>query len=63
MDKTIQEGYSPEYVAKRILTAVLREEKEIMIAPLAPKGATFLRYFMPSVYFKIMERRAKAKSE
>ncbi|XP_043274225.1 dehydrogenase/reductase SDR family protein 7-like [Venturia canescens] len=63
MDKTLQEGYTPEYVARRILTAVLKEEKEIMISPITPKAATFLRYIWPSLYFKIMERRAKKKVE
>lgn len=63
MDKTIQEGYTAEYVAKKIVTAVLKEEKEIMISPVTPKAATFLRYVCPSLFFKIMEKRAKKKSE
>ena len=63
MDKTIQQGYTPEYVAEEVLRAVVNETKEIMVAPFVPKAATFIRYFLPSLYFKIMERRAKAKSE
>lgn len=50
MDKTIQEGYYPEYVADRILKAVLKEEKDILITPFIPKAAMYLRTLCPSLY-------------
>ncbi|XP_063972410.1 dehydrogenase/reductase SDR family protein 7-like [Diachasmimorpha longicaudata] len=65
MDKTIQQGYSPKYVAEEILSATLRESSEVTVAPLLPRVAQFIRYVSPSLYFLIMERRAKklAKGE
>lgn len=63
MDKTIQEGYHPEYVANRILKAVLKEEKDILITPFIPKAAMFLRILCPSLYFWIMQKRAKKTKE
>lgn len=62
MDKTTQEGYSPEYVADYTLKAVLKEEKDVLIAPITPKLAIYLRTLCPSLYFWIMQKRAK-KSE
>lgn len=63
MDKTIQEGYYPEYVADRILKAVLKEEKDILITPFIPKAAMYLRTLCPSLYFWIMQKRAKKTKE
>ncbi|KZC13256.1 Dehydrogenase/reductase SDR family protein 7-like [Dufourea novaeangliae] len=62
MDKTTQEGYSPEYVAHRILEAILKDEKDVVIATLTPKLAIYLRTLCPTLYFWIMHKRAK-KSE
>lgn len=59
MDKAIQQGYSPEYVANCILKAVLKDEKDLVITPFAPKAAMYLRRLWPSLYFWIMQRRAK----
>ncbi|XP_006609712.1 dehydrogenase/reductase SDR family protein 7-like isoform X2 [Apis dorsata] len=63
MDKTIQEGYYPKYVAERILKAVLKEEKDILITPFIPKAAMYLRTLCPSLYFWIMQKRAKNTKE
>lgn len=63
MDKNTQEGYSPEYVADRILKAVLKEEKDVFIAPFIPKCAVYLRTLCPSLYFWIMQKRAKKAKE
>lgn len=60
MDKTIQEGYYPEYVADRILKAVLKEEKDILITPFIPKAAMYLRTLCPSLYFWIMQKIGRA---
>ncbi|XP_034937980.1 dehydrogenase/reductase SDR family protein 7-like [Chelonus insularis] len=59
MDKSTLEGYSSEYVADKVLEAVLKRSKEVMIAPLTAKLANFIRYMIPSLYFKIMQMRAK----
>ncbi|XP_012273181.1 dehydrogenase/reductase SDR family protein 7-like [Orussus abietinus] len=65
MDKDLEEGYTAQYVAECILNAVLSNQKELIIAPVAPKVAIFLRWAFPSLYFWIMHRRAKrlAKEE
>ncbi|XP_054008597.1 dehydrogenase/reductase SDR family protein 7-like [Hylaeus anthracinus] len=62
MDKTTEEGYSPEYVADCTLKAILKEEKDVLIAPVTPRLAVYLRTLCPSLYFWIMQKRAQ-KSE
>ena len=62
MDKTTEEGYSPEYVADCILKAVLKQEKDVIVSSFTPKVAIYLRTLCPSLYFWIMYKRAK-KSE
>lgn len=59
MDTTTENGYEPEYVAECILRSVLKQEKEITIAPFTSKAAIVLRTLFPSLYFYIMKQRAK----
>lgn len=59
MDQSTQEGYSPEYVADCVLKAVLKYEKDVLIAPSIPKCAVYLRTLCPSLYFYLMKKRAK----
>ena len=59
MDKTTEEGYSPEYVADCILKAVLKQEKDVLVSSFTPKVAIYLRTLCPSLYFWIMYKRAK----
>lgn len=63
MDKTTEEGYSPEYVAQRTLKAILKDEKDVIIATFSPKFAIYLRVLCPSLYFWIMLKRAKKSRE
>lgn len=63
MDSTIASGYRPEYVAEEILKAVIHGKKDLVIAPLVPRVAIFLRSFAPSLYFRVMEKRARKNSE
>jgi len=58
MDKTTESGYQPKYVAECILKSVLKQEKEVTIAPFPPKCAIILRTLFPSLYFWIMQKRA-----
>uniref|UniRef100_A0A182JWG1 Dehydrogenase/reductase SDR family protein 7-like n=1 Tax=Anopheles christyi TaxID=43041 RepID=A0A182JWG1_9DIPT len=58
LDPTTAGGASPEDTASSILKAILRDEKDIMLAPIAPRAAYWLRHLMPPVYFWIMKKRA-----
>lgn len=58
MDDTTMNGYSPQYVAQRILKAVLNGEREVVIAPLFHRMAIYIRTIIPSLYFYLMQRRA-----
>lgn len=58
-DKDTEKGYSPKHVADETLLAVLRDNKEKTIATFLPKIAEFLRYMIPTLYFIIMNIRAK----
>ncbi|XP_072748613.1 dehydrogenase/reductase SDR family protein 7-like [Anoplolepis gracilipes] len=63
MDKTTETGYQPEYVAECILKSVLKQEKETTIAPFSAKAAIVLRTLFPSLFFWIMQKRAKKISK
>lgn len=59
MDQTTENGYRPEYVAECILKSILKEEKEVTIAPFTVKCAIVLRILFPALFFWIMKRRAR----
>lgn len=59
MDETNKNGYEPEYVAERILEAVLKKKEEITIAPFVVKCAIIIRTLFPSLFFWLMRRRAR----
>jgi len=59
MDKTTENGYQPDYVAQCILKSILYQKKEITIAPFSARAAMVIRTLFPSLFFWIMERRAK----
>lgn len=64
MDKTTEQGMSPEYVAKKILDTVLYKQQDICLTPLHHKIAVFLRAVFPNLFFKLMASRAlKQRSE
>lgn len=59
MDKATESGYESKYVAECILKSVLKQAKEVIIAPFSPKCAIVLRTLFPSLYFWIMQKRAR----
>lgn len=61
MDVTTESGYSPEYAAKKIVTAVVQKKKEIILSSLLPRLAVFIRKYLPFLYFYIMNKRAQKK--
>lgn len=58
MDANTASGYSPEYVAEKIFKAVVQYKKELVISTMLPQAAIFLRKYIPSMYFKVMDMRA-----
>ncbi|XP_014222659.1 dehydrogenase/reductase SDR family protein 7-like [Trichogramma pretiosum] len=63
MDATTAAGYSPEYVAEKVVKAVQRGEKEIVIAPIMHRIAILLRTLFPSVFFWLMKKRAESQKK
>lgn len=59
MDEATATGYTPEYVAQRILEAVISSEPDVIISSLGPRFAILLRSLVPRLYFYIMRRRAQ----
>ncbi|KAJ8920678.1 hypothetical protein NQ315_004817 [Exocentrus adspersus] len=59
MDPTTESGYSPEFVAQKIVEAVVENKKEIIISTWLPKIAIFLRKYIPFLYFLVVAHRAK----
>jgi dehydrogenase/reductase SDR family protein 7B len=58
-DSATANGYEPEYVAEKILSAVVQGKQEVIIAPVVPRLAILIRTLAPSLYFWIMETRAR----
>ncbi|CAH0720831.1 unnamed protein product, partial [Brenthis ino] len=58
MDKSTAAGFTPEYVAKKMLDMVVNKDNELVISQFLPKLAIFIRHSLPSVYFWLMARRA-----
>lgn len=58
-DANTATGASPEQIADQIRQAILSEEKDVILAPLLPIAVQWLRLLCPSMYFWVMERRAR----
>lgn len=59
MDPTTEAGFSPEFVAEKIVRAILEKKNELIISTMLPRVAVFLRKFFPWLYFVVMNERAK----
>lgn len=55
-------AYSPNYVAKVIIEAIIDRKKEVFISTLFHQFGTWVRFFTPNLYHFIMQRRGKSKS-
>ena len=60
MDSTTASGMKPTFVAHRILKAVKFKENDIVLAPILHKLVIFIRTCIPSLFFLIMNHRAKS---
>lgn len=58
LDETTAGGASAKDVAEFVLKAILRDEKDVVTAGIAPRLAIWLRSFLPTVYFEVVRRRA-----
>lgn len=58
-DATTATGASPEHIADGIRKAILSEEKDIILAQLLPTAGYWIRFLCPSLYFWVMEKRAR----
>lgn len=58
-DSTTATGASPERIADEIRKAILSEEKDVVLAPILPIAVQWLRLLCPSLYFWVMEKRAR----
>lgn len=58
-DTNTATGASPERIADDIRQAILSEEKDVILAPLLPIAVQWLRLLCPSIYFWVMEKRAR----
>ncbi|XP_058066468.1 dehydrogenase/reductase SDR family protein 7-like [Anopheles bellator] len=59
MDAATEAGATAESTAKNIVKAITRDEKDVVMAPIAPRAAYWLRHLLPSVYFWVMRKRAE----
>lgn len=59
MDEATATGYTPEYVAGRILSAVISSEQDVVVSSAGPRAAILLRALLPRLYFSLMERRSR----
>jgi len=60
MDPSTEKGYSAAWVAEKVLEAVQSDQQEVVLAPIHHRLAILLRAILPSFYFYLMARRAKA---
>ncbi|CAH0748221.1 unnamed protein product [Diatraea saccharalis] len=58
MDKSTAAGFTPEYLAQRMVDSIVNKENELVVSQFFPNLAVFLRHFAPTIYFWIMERRS-----
>ncbi|KAM4843825.1 dehydrogenase/reductase SDR family member 7B isoform 3-T3 [Thomomys bottae] len=62
-DKTTSQGQCPAVVARNVLIAVGKKEKEVIMADLVPSWAIYLRTLAPGLFFRIMASRAKKEQK
>lgn len=58
LDSTTKSGYSVEYVSDRIISGMVNNDQQLVLAPLYVRLAILIRTLLPSLYRFIMNRRA-----
>ena len=59
MDEATQQGFPAKEVAEKVLKSILKGKMDVTISTASPKLAILIRTLCPSLYFWIMERRAR----
>lgn len=62
MDANTASGADRFKLAKKILAAILDDEKDVVMGPIAARLAYYLRFFCPPLFFWIMAQRASKLS-
>ncbi|CAK1581912.1 unnamed protein product [Parnassius mnemosyne] len=62
MDKSTAAGFTPEYVASKILDTVVNKDNELIISQFIGHFAIFVRRTLPSLYFYLTAKRATKTS-
>jgi len=63
MDAATASGADPLETSQEILRALLSDKKDVILAPLSPRLGYYIRFLCPSLFFWIMEQRAKKLSK
>lgn len=58
-DAATASGASPEFIADEIRNAILSGEKDIILSSYLPIALYWVRFLCPSLYFWVMEKRAR----
>ncbi|XP_037812540.1 dehydrogenase/reductase SDR family protein 7-like [Lucilia sericata] len=58
MDATTAKGMCADVCAQRILEALLKNEKDILVCDLQARLGYWLRFLSPTLYYRVMEKRA-----
>jgi len=58
LDSTTKSGFSVEYVSDRIISGMVNNDQQLVLAPLYVRLAILIRTLLPSLYRFIMNRRA-----
>nr|XP_051695739.1 dehydrogenase/reductase SDR family member 7B isoform X5 [Oryctolagus cuniculus] len=59
MDQNTAQGRSPAEVARAVLAAVGRKQKDVVLADLQPSLGIYLRTLAPGLFFRLMASRAR----
>lgn len=63
MDPSTAEGADRFKLSQEILQEILRDSKDVVLAPLSPRLAYYIRFLCPPLYFWIMAQRARKLSK
>ncbi|XP_054160431.1 dehydrogenase/reductase SDR family protein 7-like [Oppia nitens] len=59
MDATTASGAEPQDIAKSIVNSLISDDNQLIMSPIMPKIAIWIRCLFPDIYFKLMSKRAK----